>query len=148
MDITFACESCGRSMVIDEAGALQLVDCPKCGTSLEVPYKSKPVDKAPQRMKLCPDCGQMLPASALACDCGWDSSKRPRRMPEVRIAPEHIPQQAKGAIEVIVKDFDIPLWSWIKMILGIWGAAIIIVLVLGALFGVIYLVVWSVIGRG
>jgi hypothetical protein len=77
MDITFACKSCGQSIVIDEAGAGAIVDCPKCGTTLEVPHKSEPLDKAPQRMKLCPDCGQMLPASALACDCGWDSSKRP-----------------------------------------------------------------------
>ncbi len=44
MDITFSCESCGQSIVIDEAGAGQLVDCPKCGTTLEVPYKSKSSD--------------------------------------------------------------------------------------------------------
>lgn len=42
MDITFNCDKCGQQMVIDEAGAGQLVDCPKCGTPLEVPYKSKP----------------------------------------------------------------------------------------------------------
>jgi hypothetical protein len=37
MDITFACESCGQSMVIDEAGAGLTVQCPHCGQSLTVP---------------------------------------------------------------------------------------------------------------
>ncbi|MGD0017058.1 MAG: hypothetical protein ABSC38_06055 [Verrucomicrobiia bacterium] len=46
MDITFACESCGQSIVINDAAAGQLVGCPKCGASLEVPYKFKPLDKA------------------------------------------------------------------------------------------------------
>jgi predicted RNA-binding Zn-ribbon protein involved in translation (DUF1610 family) len=46
MDITFACESCGQSIVIDEAGAGQLFDCPKCGTPVEVPRTSSTLDKA------------------------------------------------------------------------------------------------------
>lgn len=40
MDITFNCGKCGQSITIDEAGAGQLVDCPKCGKPMEVPYKS------------------------------------------------------------------------------------------------------------
>jgi hypothetical protein len=47
MDIIFTCESCGQSVVIDGAAAGQPVDCPKCRTPLEVPYKSKPLVKAP-----------------------------------------------------------------------------------------------------
>jgi hypothetical protein len=39
MDISFHCK-CGQHIVIDEAGAGQLVDCPKCGTTLEVPNKA------------------------------------------------------------------------------------------------------------
>jgi methyl-accepting chemotaxis protein len=42
MDITFNCGWCGQSIAIDEAGAGQLVDCPKCGKPLEVPHRSKP----------------------------------------------------------------------------------------------------------
>src|ERR1041384_3755090 len=45
MDITFNCEGCGQHIAIDEAGAGQLVDCPKCGTPLEVPSKPKPLVK-------------------------------------------------------------------------------------------------------
>lgn len=45
MDITFVCESCGQSIVIDGAATGQLIDCPKSGKPLEVPYKSKPLDK-------------------------------------------------------------------------------------------------------
>jgi phage host-nuclease inhibitor protein Gam len=40
MDISFNCKKCGQHIVIDEDGAGQLVDCPKCGTTLEVPYKA------------------------------------------------------------------------------------------------------------
>jgi len=41
MDITFACQKCGQHIVIDENGAGQLVDCPKCGTKLVVPDTPK-----------------------------------------------------------------------------------------------------------
>ena len=37
MDITFACESCGQGIVIDEAGAGLATECPKCGQPLTVP---------------------------------------------------------------------------------------------------------------
>ncbi len=37
MDITFNCDKCGQSIVIEEAGAGLLVQCPKCGQSLRVP---------------------------------------------------------------------------------------------------------------
>ena len=40
-DITFDCFKCKQNIVIDEAGAGQLVDCPKCGTKLVVPDKPK-----------------------------------------------------------------------------------------------------------
>lgn len=40
MDITFACNKCGQSIEIDKDGAGQLVDCPRCRTLLEVPYRS------------------------------------------------------------------------------------------------------------
>lgn len=46
MDITFACETCGQNLVIDEAGAGLTIPCPKCGTPLEVPCASKTLDKA------------------------------------------------------------------------------------------------------
>jgi hypothetical protein len=46
MDIAFNCNKCGQDISIDETGAGQLVDCPKCGEPVEVPYKSMPLDKA------------------------------------------------------------------------------------------------------
>ena len=43
MDIRFNCDKCGQPLEIDEAGAGQLVDCPKCGTPFSVPLISKAV---------------------------------------------------------------------------------------------------------
>jgi|GEM_PF-2937796 len=40
MGISFKCEMCGQDIVIDEAGAGQVFDCPKCSTPLLVPSKS------------------------------------------------------------------------------------------------------------
>jgi hypothetical protein len=41
MDITFACESCGQSIVIDEGGTGLRVECPKCGQPLTVPSNTQ-----------------------------------------------------------------------------------------------------------
>jgi hypothetical protein len=45
MDISFSCGKCGQQLVTDEGAAGQLIDCPKCGLPLEVPYKSTPLNK-------------------------------------------------------------------------------------------------------
>ena len=37
MDIQFSCDGCGQHLVIDEAGAGLLVQCPACGRDLTVP---------------------------------------------------------------------------------------------------------------
>jgi hypothetical protein len=47
MDISFSCDKCRQQIVIDEAGAGQLVNCPKCRAPLGVPYKSKSVESPP-----------------------------------------------------------------------------------------------------
>ena len=96
MDITFTCEKCGQHIAVDEAGAGQLVDCPKCKELLEVPYKSKPLtgeERAHLRtvtasphaqvnivteppattsnLTRCPDCTREISKRAAACPhCG------------------------------------------------------------------------------
>lgn len=37
MDISFTCDKCGQSIVVDEAGAGISVDCPTCGKPVYVP---------------------------------------------------------------------------------------------------------------
>jgi DNA-directed RNA polymerase subunit M/transcription elongation factor TFIIS len=37
MDIFFSCQTCGQHMVIDEAGAGIVIQCPKCSRDVGVP---------------------------------------------------------------------------------------------------------------
>jgi len=78
MDITFNCYKCGQPLTIDEAGEGQLVDCPKCGEELVVPFKPlvtsntpspRLVQSPPQQNHImqCPSCGSpehLIKASA------------------------------------------------------------------------------------
>lgn len=42
MDIRFSCSACGHHMVIDEAGAGLVVECPECGHDTNVPKAVRP----------------------------------------------------------------------------------------------------------
>jgi predicted RNA-binding Zn-ribbon protein involved in translation (DUF1610 family) len=74
VDITFNCETCGRQLVIDEADAGTLVDCPKCRRSLLVPGHLKQSDEdatgsqsTASSLTQCPDCGREISKRATAC---------------------------------------------------------------------------------
>ena len=48
MDITFECNKCGQSLVVEEAGAGLTIDCPNCGKPAYVSSASRPrVPSAP-----------------------------------------------------------------------------------------------------
>lgn len=49
MDISFNCDKCGQHIVIDEAGAGQQVQCPKCGSTVIV--STKPTKRPMRRTK-------------------------------------------------------------------------------------------------
>ena len=89
MDITFNCEKCGQPLTIDESGAGQLIDCPKCGIPVEVPQKPKPLVPAntplphplPSRAtdKKCPVCAETSKADAKVCRfCDYNFVTRQR----------------------------------------------------------------------
>ncbi len=75
MDITFNCGSCGQSLSIDEAGAGQLVDCPKCAKPLEVPYKSESLNGVARANLRVATLAVPQPSAAVP-------SKRPTRLNE------------------------------------------------------------------
>ena len=58
-DIMFECPSCGKSLVVDEAAAGLIVDCPQCRINVIVPPKSVPAG-APQTQT--PSVPQAKPA--------------------------------------------------------------------------------------
>ena len=81
MDITFNCDKCGQQIVIDEAGAGQLVDCPKCAQHLTVPNPAPqrttavppPQQASVAEMQRCPGCKEVSPAGKKNCPiCGFD----------------------------------------------------------------------------
>lgn len=77
MDITFVCNKCGQKIVIDEVGAGQFVNCPKCQVPLRVPVKhaptpvTTPVTPALSNLVKCPDCSREVSKRATSCPhCG------------------------------------------------------------------------------
>ncbi len=42
MDISFTCDKCGKTLVIDHAGAGITIDCPECGKAVYVPSSAAP----------------------------------------------------------------------------------------------------------
>jgi len=53
MDISFICDKCGKTLVIDEAGAGISIDCPECGKAVYVPSAARSKQKdVPVRVEL------------------------------------------------------------------------------------------------
>jgi predicted Zn finger-like uncharacterized protein len=49
MDISFNCDQCGQQIVVDEAGAGMLVQCPKCGEQITVPTPTASTNRSPTK---------------------------------------------------------------------------------------------------
>ena len=80
-DIHFECPKCGQSIDAPEELAAQLVDCPACKETIEVPVRNRrvmppgfsPPTPAPVSASLtkCPSCRADVSAEAAACPkCG------------------------------------------------------------------------------
>ena len=51
-DILFECPSCGKSLVVDEAGEGMIIDCPQCRTNVIVPPQSTKAAAPPAALKV------------------------------------------------------------------------------------------------
>ncbi len=51
-DILFECPSCGKSLVVDEAGEGMIIDCPQCRTNVIVPPQSTKAAAPPTALKV------------------------------------------------------------------------------------------------
>lgn len=82
MEISFSCEMCGQNLVVNETADGQIIDCPKCGTSLEVPHKARPRREGAARVPEtghCFSCGKEIQADASVCQfCGYGKVKAKR----------------------------------------------------------------------
>ena len=135
MDISFSCNKCGQSLTIDEAGAGQLVDCPKCGVPLEVPYKSEAVTPLPPApvspppvddTKTCPHCAEIIKRAARVCRfCGYDFATGQRNAAVV----EQVVQQPVESVRA-----RSGVWDGVKIGCGIF-IVLPLLIILGLLGG-------------
>jgi phage FluMu protein Com len=86
MDISFTCDKCGKTLLIDEAGAGITIDCPQCGKAVYVP------SAAPQKPKETPVRVEPKPLKPVAARAAAPASP-PRSNPQV---PSYSSQQKSG----------------------------------------------------
>ncbi len=102
MDITFECEKCGQSLVVDEAGAGLSIECPTCAANLIVPAAEKIAESpvaTPSRESepVSDDCIQIRE------DGSWAVSAPPPLLPSLA---EQVEYEIKGElVEIRQLDF-------------------------------------------
>ena len=147
MDITFSCTKCGQHIAVDKSGAGLLVDCPKCGVPLEVPYSTSPesgkvagesVKKpesgktlerqptAPTHLdgdtKKCPYCAETILAKAIKCKHCGEFLQRSMQT-----------DMAKTSTTVTVHQLEEPAYNWtpgrVKLVtFGIIGVILLVII--------------------
>ncbi len=72
-DIEFSCPGCGTVLAAPEEMSGQLVECPECENQMAVPgAEQAAAPAAAGDGKVCPECGQAMPADAVLCmGCGF-----------------------------------------------------------------------------
>lgn len=75
-DIEFSCKGCGQHLEAPPEMAGETVECPQCGTRLEIPSLTKTTliapPPSPAAGQKCPECGADMAADAVLCiHCGF-----------------------------------------------------------------------------
>src|ERR1017187_8388909 len=112
MDITFACDKCGQSLTVDEAGAGMTIDCPNCGKPTYVPSRSAVPPEEPS-----------TPAPDLSVKTAAVQSP-PLAMVSVSPSPQapSRPSISAQPARVVLTDIQIPFWSMVVFMIK-WAVA-------------------------
>ena len=137
MDITFACDKCGQSLTVEEAGAGMTIDCPNCGKPTYVPSKSTPpaekpvVSVAGVTANVAVD--QSLPPAILSVSPSPKTTSRP-----------NIPTQPA---RVVVTDIQMPFWSMVVFMIK-WAVAAVPAFIMLVVIFFIFWALFATIGLG
>src|ERR1017187_6788332 len=137
MDITFACDKCGQSLTVDEAGAGMTIDCPNCGKPTYVPSRSMVPPEAPTS-----------PAAGITAKVVADQILPPVTVPvSPSPQPTSRPSIPTQPARVVVTDIQMPFWSMVVFMVK-WAVAAIPAFIMLVIIFFIFWVLFATIGLG
>src|ERR1043165_3091194 len=130
MDITFECDKCGQSLVVEEAGAGMTTDCPECGKPVYVPSASRPRVPSPPEPR--------APVKARVTNLSSPHAERVAQLTkEMEDNAELTKYIAKPNTRVIITDAHLPFWSVFVLVFKAWISSLILFILFYPIFCVL-----------